>query len=794
MKKYIPSQIEPKWQKKWEEDKLYETDLASKKNNYYVLVELLYPSGDLHIGHWYTFNYGDILARFKRLQGYNTFFPNGYDAFGLPAENAAIQRGIHPQDWTLANIEQMSKQFKTGGFSFDWSSLTITCLPEYYKWNQWIFLKMYERGLVYRGKTLSNWCPSCQTVLANENVEAGKCWRCGTEIVQKEVKQWMFKITAYADRLIWDEKAPQASYPKALIEAQNKWIGKSEGSLIKFEDIEVFTTRVDTIFGATFVVLSPEHQLVSKYTTRNQKKETEVYLEKAKKKTELERKENKDKTGVFSGSYVKNPLSGEDIPVWIADYVLPGYGTGAVMAVPAHDERDFEFAKKFNLPITKVIEEVDIKETKLPYTGEGVLVNSDKYANLPSSEAREKITDYLEKNKLGQKQTQYHLHDWSISRQRYWGTPIPFINCPNCGLVPVPENQLPVELPYKVDYKPQGKPPLATAEGWVNVKCPNCGGDAKREAETMDTFMDSSWYFFRYLDPHNDKFIFDKELIKRWMPVGLYIGGEEHTLGHALYSRYFTKFFKDIGLISFEEFTRKRIHHGTILGTDGQKMSKSKGNVVNPDDQVKEYGADAVRVYLAFIGPSDIVAPWKAEGINGVYHFLQRVWGLFEKVSKDTKPSQDDQRIMAKFIKKLEKDIDQLKYNTSVAGLMEWLNHLSRKEKVSLDEYKNFLVMLSPFAPHITEELWEMLGEKQSIHLSSWPKVDEKFLEEENIKIIIQVNGKVRDVITVSNDLISKQAEIERLVFKSPKVQNFLGGKNPKKVIYVPGKIISLIS
>lgn len=787
--KYIPANVEPKWQKKWVEDKLYRVDLSNTKKHQYILVEFSYPSGDLHMGHWFTFAVPDILARMRRMQGYNVFLPNGFDAFGLPAENAAIKRGVHPQDWTLSNIEKMKQQFATMGASYDWEHEVITCLPQYYRWNQWIFLKMYEKGLAYKGKAFANWCPDCQTVLANENVESGKCWRCGSEVVQKEVSQWFLKITDYAEKLLWSD-SPSVDWPKPLREGQNNWIGKSEGVIIKFGDLEVFTTRPDTIYGATFLVLSPEHPLAKKLTTLQQKREVEAYVEVAKRKSEMERKEAKEKSGVFTGSYLTNPINKEKLPVWISDYVLLSYGTGAIMGVPAHDSRDFEFVREFNLEVRRVIE-----GGELPFEGEGKMVNSAQFNGLSSSEARGKISKDLASHQLGRKHIQYHLHDWSISRQRYWGTPIPIIYCDQCGVVPVPEASLPVELPYQVDYAPKGKPPLATAEDWVNVKCPKCKGDAKREVETMDTFIDSSWYFFRYLDPKNDQEIFDAKVIGGWMPLDIYFGGSEHTLGHALYSRFFTKFLHDLNLINFDEYAQKRVHHGLILGPDNQKMSKSRGNVVNPDEQVKSFGADAVRLYLSFIGPYDIVAPWNPAGVNGVYHFLQRVWGLFDKVDQELKASEvpADLTIMHKTIKKVTEDVAEIKLNTAVASLMEWLNHLSKKDRVSGEEYKTFLRLLSPFAPHLTEELWQMLGEKYSIHQQDWPRFEEKYLEGESAEVVVQVNGKVRATLVIQKEILNDRLEVEKKAREVPNVAKFLKGGLIQKTVYVPGKIINFV-
>lgn len=836
IEKYMPVNIEAKWQKYWAENEIYPSN-PSLENTHYVLAEFAYPSGDLHMGHWFTFSGADIYARFKRMQGKNVFFPNGFDAFGLPAENAAIKRGAHPQDWTFENIKKMKEQYSTMGASFSFKNEVITCLPEYYKWNQWIFLKMFERGIAYRDKTLSNWCPTDQTVLANEHVEDGKCWRCGTEVVQQEVEQWFLKITDYAEKLLWSEKKVEnVDWPDEVRQGQNNWVGKSEGALIAFKidktdcQINVFTTRPDTLYGVTFMVLAPEHPLITAFLGQNDEnsqntqktrtkdtdhksvysdivfpkvsddeaKQLRRYVDSASKKTEMERKENKEKTGVPSGLYAVNPINGESIPVWVADYVLAGYGTGAIMAVPAHDERDFEFAKKFDLPIKQVIVSDDdygkpTRELTVAYTGNGAVVNSEGWDDYAVPAALPKIIDDLEERNIGKLQVQYHLHDWSVSRQRYWGTPVPMIHCDSCGVVPVPEEDLPVELPYDVDYSPRGKPPLASNEKWLKVKCPKCNGEAKRDPETLDTFFDSSWYMFRYLSPKYEKGAFDPVIGKNAMPVDVYFGGAEHTLGHTLYSRFFTKFFKDIGLTGLDEYAARRVNHGVILGPDGNRMSKSKGNVVNPDAEVKKYGADTIRVYLAFFMPYDATGPWVSDRVYGANRFIQRIWGLFDKLADsiiDLSP--DDLREMHKAIKKVTEDISQIKYNTAIAALMEWLNYLSRKEKVSIEEYFNMLKLLAPFAPHITEELWSKLNNRSvSIHREQWPGFSEKYLTTDEITIVIQINGKRRGEFSTSSENASDKAKIEEEARRT--IPAHFEGKDVKKVIHVPGKIINFV-
>ncbi|MDP2632962.1 MAG: leucine--tRNA ligase [Candidatus Curtissbacteria bacterium] len=919
MVKYQPSKVEEKSRNKWKN----EVDLSVPGKKFYLLVEFTYPSGDLHMGHWFAFAVPDILARLKRMQGYTVFAPQGFDAFGLPAENAAIKRGIHPKDWTYDNIARMKKQFASMGAVYDWEHEVITSEPDYYRWNQWIFLKMYEKGLAYKGKTLSNWCPTDQTVLANENVENGKCWRCGSEVIQKEVEQWFLKITEYADRLEWPD-GPEVDWPKPLREGQNNWIGKSEGIEISFQvsgirnqvlgtnrnpkpetrnQIIAYTKFPETIFGVTYMVIAPEHPLVGQLTTDEHKKEVEEYIKTSQKKSELERTSlEKQKTGVFTGSYVVNPVNLQKVPIWVADYVIFTYGTGAVMGVPGSDVRDFAFAKKFGLEIIKVIakkpDDQSPVETAEDVLEEGWIVNSGQFDGLATPDpAKGKMMEYLSEKDWGKCKVNYHLHDWSVSRQRYWGTPIPVIYCVNCwevkseklkvksvegkdysliegdryAIVPVPEKDLPVELPYDVDFAPRGKPPLATAEDWVRVKCPNCGEEAMRDVETLDTFFDSSWYFLRYLryvlntSKKDEKLPFAQDLVAKWMPVDIYFGGAEHTLGHTLYSRFFVKFLKSIGVINIDEYAQRRVHHGVILGPDGQRMSKSHGNVVNPDDEVAKYGADAVRLYLAFLGPYDLVAPWDPGGIRGVYHFLERVWKLFEAVEElsggygnearivkgkavnvkdakrqtlnetslvtDKRLTIDDLYWMHKTIKKVGEDIEGIKFNTAVAAMMEWLNYLSAKAHragpagssshptsstkssshigdsslvglraldgtpsvaVTRTEYETFLKLLAPFAPHITEELWEMMQNKKSIHDESWPEYDGRFVKTQVVTLVVQVNGKVRDSLPVKAGIDQKEAE--KLALASEKVQRFLGNKPPQKTIFVKDRLINFVA
>lgn len=777
MKKYIPSRIEPKWQKKWREDKLYSPDLDKAPKPCYNLMMFPYPSAEgLHVGNMYPFTGSDIFGRYKRMRGYDVFEPIGLDGFGIHSENYALQTGQHPADLSKVTEKRFYGQLAMIGDSFDWECTVETYKPDYYKWTQWLFLQMFKKGLAYRKKASVNWCPEDKTVLADEQVINGLCERCGSKVGQKELEQWFFKITDYADRLL--KNLETIDWSEKVKIAQRNWIGKSEGALVRFGEIEVFTTRLDTIFGATFVVVSPEHEFVAKLKSN----EVKEYVQKAIKKSELERKENKDKTGVFTGAYVKNPLTGKDVPVWVADYVLTGYGTGAVMGVPAHDKRDFEFAQKFGLPIVRVIE-----GGELPYEGEGVLVDSGKYTGMTSKEARQVMP--------GEKKSQYHLRDWLISRQRYWGPPIPVIYCDKCGIVPVPEKDLPVELPYIQEFRPTGKgeSPLASVPEFYNVKCPKCSGPARRETDVSDTFLDSSWYFLRYPSTEFDNVPFDNRKTKKWLPVDMYIGGAEHSVLHLLYARFITMVLNDLGYIDFDEPFKTFFAHGLII-KDGAKMSKSKGNVINPDKYIAEYGADTLRVYLMFMGPLSEGGDFRDGGMNGIYRFLQRIWALQERLTiNDERLTMNDLRIMHKTIKKVTEDIEQLKFNTAIAALMEWLNHLSKKEKIALEEYKTILLLLAPFAPHITEELWEIVGGKESIHSQSWPQSDNKYLEEEEISVAVQVNRKVRDILVIGKDIVNNKEVVEKMARESEKVQKFLEGKSVKKIVYIPGKIISLV-
>lgn len=769
MKDYNPKKIELYWQKKWEEEELYLTsDSDDKNDNEYVLVEFAYPSGNLHVGHWYAFSVPDIYVRYQRMLGKNIMFPIGFDAFGLPAENAAIKNKLNPRKWTFDNIDYMRGQLRSMGASFDWSREIITASPEYYKWTQWLFLKFLEKGLAYQSETPVNWCPSCKTVLANEQVVDGKCERCGTAVLKREMLQWNFKITNYAERLINDLE--DLDWPKSIKESQKNWIGKSEGVEISFEvqsskfKVKVFTTRPDTIFGATYLVLSPEHEAVSNLKSQiSNFDEVSSYIEKTKTKTEIERTaEGKEKTGVeLKGVKAINPATKKEIPVWIADYVLPHYGTGAIMAVPADDKRDKDFAEKFNLTI---IEEYQIAG----------------------------FEDF------GKKNTKYKLRDWVVSRQRYWGCPIPVIHCKRCGVVPVPEKDLPVVLPEIDDYLPSddGKSPLSKANDWVNVKCPNCKEDAKRETDTLDTFVDSSWYFLRYTDPKNSKEFASKEKQNKWMPINFYSGGAEHTTMHLLYSRFFHKVLFDLKLVDDNEPYKQRMNRGLILGPDGQKMSKSKGNVIDPDKEVERLGSDTIRTYLAFIGPYNEVGsyPWNPDGAIGVRKFLEKVWKLQFKISENTSDQIDtpDQILMNTTIKKVGEDISSLKMNTAVSSLMIYVNALDKREKVSRKDYESLIIMLAPFAPHISEEVWKNIGHTTSIHKEKWLSFDEKVFSYGSMRIAVQIDGKVRTTFEIKPGF--EKELVEKMALDLVEVKKWLEGKSVKKTIYIKDKLISFVT
>jgi leucyl-tRNA synthetase len=961
MNRYDPKTIELKWQQTWEEAGLYKTGTDPKKANYYCLTMFPYPSGDLHTGHWYAYCGPDIVARYRRMQGHNVLHPFGFDAFGLPAENAAIKRNIPPATWTYGNIETMIAQLKLMGPMYDWDKRLSTCDPDYYRWTQWLFLLLYKQGLAYREKGLQNWCPSCQTVLANEQVVGNdnRCERCDTPVVKKELEQWFFRITDYADRLLQD--AEGLDWPERVKTMQANWIGRSKGALLKFKVanekpkvIEVFTTRPDTLFGATYMVLAPEHPLVGAITTKGQIQAVQEYVEQATSKTELDRKTGeKEKTGVFTGAHAINPVNEKKIPIWIADYVLMGYGTGAIMAVPAHDQRDYEFAQKHELPIIEVVEpsyvqttepgkvkegqpydhresiiaivkhwsenkylalrwkevawgtlitggieqgqtaeeaakmeireetgylhaklvqdfgkvhglfyhvpkkvnryahaqallfeledgkkhEIDKEEkakhevlwlslselekfltpdthqhvlrlvqgSQASYGGEGIMVNSGLYDGMSSDEAREKITADLTKIKVAKEQTNYKLRDWLISRQRYWGAPIPIIYCEKCGTVPVPEKDLPVVLPEDVDFQPTGQSPLLAIDAFVRVKCPECGGEARRETDTMDTFVDSSWYFLRYPDPHYEKHAYNKAAVQDWLPVRHYLGGIEHAILHLLYARFITKVLADHDDLGFEEPFLKLSNQGVILGPDGQKMSKSKGNVVNPDEQVVAYGADAFRTYLMFTGPWDQGGPFNQGGIAGTRRFLERVWALVQDFV-DTRGGTNEQdgtalaRAVQTAARKVTKELEGLGFNTAIAALMEATNELYRlKNDISLAKasgewrqaLQTLLQLLAPFAPHMTEELWDQLGNKTSIHLTDWPTWDEELLRDELMTIVVQVNGKVREQLLLPAD--ADEAAVVAEAKTLPKVDAYLQGKDAKKTIYVPGKLINFV-
>lgn len=813
--KYDFKLIESKWQKKWEEDKIYKTSEDYNKPKYYCLEMFPYPSGNLHMGHVRNYSIGDVVARFKRMNGFNVLYPMGWDAFGLPAENAAIKHGIHPSKWTWSNIDNMRTQLKQLGLSYDWDREVATCHPNYYKWTQWFFLLLYKRGLAYRKKAFVNWCPSCSTVLANEQVVDGICDRCKTEVVKKELEQWFFKITDYADELLNDlEKLP--GWPDKVKTMQQNWIGRSEGVEFSFtaektgDKISVFTTRPDTVYGVSYVVLAPEHPLVETLSSGTEyeasvkefKKKMEKYNEIVRTSTETE------KEGVFTGAYAINPMNGEKVPIWIANYVLLGYGTGAVMGVPAHDQRDFEFAKKYNLPIKVVISPQDKTlhpdEMNEAFVDDGILVNSDRFNGMSNIEAIKAIGQYMEDIGIGKFEVNFKLRDWLISRQRYWGAPIPIVYCDKCGVVPVPEEDLPVLLPEDIQFNIRGTSPLQECEKFLNTSCPKCHGPAHRETDTMDTFVCSSWYFYRYTDARNEEEPFAREKVNYWMPVDQYIGGVEHAILHLMYSRFFNKVIRDAGLVAVDEPFENLLTQGMVL-RDGIKMSKSIGNTVSPEEIIEKYGADTARLFILFAAPPERDLEWSDQGVEGCFRFLQRVFRLVEELSNKLSNAgnfgeydKDVRRITHKTIKKVTEDVsERFNFNTAISAIMEMVNGLNAHKDTNISKtvlkeaLDNLLLLLAPFAPHITEELWHTLGHKESVHLMPWPKYDANAIVEDEIEIVIQINGKVRDKMKISVE--ASEDEMREAALKQEKLLPLLEDKKIVKVITVPKKLVNIV-
>lgn len=809
-------EIDKKWQEKWKKENLYKYNPNSEKEKFYTMEMFSYPSGaNLHLGHWFNFAPSDSFARFKKMQGYNVFHPMGFDAFGLPAENYAIKTQIHPEDSTKKNIETMKKQLEEMGGTYDWDYSVETCMPDYYKWTQWIFTKLYEGNLAYKKEAPVNWCDSCKTVLANEQVIDCKCERCGTPVERKKLAQWFFKTTDYAQELL--DKLEELDWPESTKKVQTNWIGKSNGAEIKFKsennefEFNVFTTRPDTINGVTYVVVAPESKIVQQITTDAQKEKVEQYIQETLKLNEIDRQSTeREKTGVFTGAYVINPVNNETVPVWIADYVLEDYGTGAVMAVPAHDERDYKFAQKYNLPIKEVIKNIDDKEkSALPFVDAGILVNSGKYDGLTSEEAKIKIVKDLEEKELGKQTVNYRLKDWLISRQRYWGAPIPIINCEDCGAVAVPEKDLPVMLPYNVEFKPDGESPLKKSQEFMNCTCPKCGKKATREADTLDTFVCSSWYQLRYPDARNSEKAFDKEIINKMAPVDIYVGGKEHAAMHLIYSRFMTKALRDLGYLDFDEPFKKLIHQGMILGPDGNKMSKSKGNTVSPDKYVDQYGSDIFRTYLMFGFDYKKGGPWDDKGIDAMTRYFTKIERIVETVIERKQNNNSNNLelglkekellgVRSRTIKYMTENIENFQFNTAIARNMEFLNQINdyiREENINEDVFYSsveiLVKLIAPLAPHFAEEQWQKLGKNESVHNEEWPKVSEDELKLEKITIPVQVNGKLKTCVLV--DANASNDEMLEIIKSEPVVKELFNQYNIKKEIYVPGKIYNLV-
>jgi len=792
MKSYNPKDIEPKWQQIWADTGIYKAVDFDNKPKFVMLTEFPYPSGDgLHSGHAREYTIGDVIARYKRMQGYNVLYPMGYDAFGLPTENYAIKNKIRPQDATAQNVANFRKQFDSLGYSFDWDREVNTTDPNYYKWTQWLFLQFYKEGLAYRQEMAINWCPKCKTGLANEEVVNGRHERCDTLVEKKLLNQWMLGITKYADRLI--EGLKTVDYPDRISSQQINWIGRSEGAEIDFkigdDTITVYTTRPDTLAGATFMVLAPEHPLVEKITTDEHRAHVNTYVQAAGRKSEIARADDtKEKTGAFTGSHATNPLTGEQIPVWIADYVMMGYGTGAIMAVPAHDQRDYDFATRYQIPIKQVIEGGD-----LPFTDVGVVVNSGEFTGLSSTEAKTKITEHLEKQGVARKSVKYRLRDWVFSRQHYWGEPIPIIHCEKDGMVPVPEDQLPVVLPDVESYEPtdDGRSPLALIEDWVNVECPLCGGPAKRETDTMPNWAGSSWYYLRYFDAKNHEVFADPEKLKYWGAVDMYLGGMEHTTLHLLYSRFWHQFFYDQKLVPTPEPYTARRGQGIVLAADGRKMSKSLGNVINPTDVIAKTGADALRLYILFMAPYDESTPWSEEHLAGVSRFLYRAWDLLHKPVAESADSLGMDRVMHKAIQKVGDHIEQMRFNTAVSSLMECVNALNKFESLTPTVARQLALILAPLAPHMAEEVWHELGEPESIHVTPWPSFDPELVKDDVVEVAIQVNGKLRGTMPATVD--ASKEELETAAKEVESVQKYLESGEIVKTIVVPNKMVSFV-
>lgn len=817
--KYVAQDIEKKWQEYWQEHNTFKTEYDESKEKYYVLEMFPYPSGNLHMGHVRNYSIGDVVARFKKMKGFNVLHPMGWDAFGMPAENAAIKHGIAPKNWTLDNIENMKLQQKSLGLSYDWDREVATCKEDYYKWTQWLFQQFYKKGLAYKKEAKVNWCEHCHTVLANEQVIDGLCWRCDNKVEKKDLSQWFLRITDYADRLL-DDLDTLDHWPSRVKLMQKNWIGRSEGTQFSFEvpeineRVAVYTTRVDTVYGVSYIVLAPEHPFTERLISgKENEAELRAFVDRMRNMSDIDRTStDAEKEGMFTGAYAKNPMSGEDVPIWIANYVLVDYGTGAVMGSPAHDERDWEFAKKYNLPIKPVVshegEEYSLDAWQTSYHDDGITVNSDKFDGLTSEETRVAITKRFEEQGIGEGKTNFRLRDWLISRQRYWGVPIPVCYCEHCGEELIPENQLPVRLPEDVNFVAGAISPLATSESFLNTTCPKCGGPARRETDTMDTFIDSSWYFLRYTDARNDKEAFNKKIADYWMNVDQYIGGIEHAILHLLYSRFFVKVLHDLGLVEANEPFKGLLTQGMVL-KEGSKMSKSKGNVVSPEEIVNTYGADTARLFILFAAPVDRDLDWSDQGVEGSYRFLGRVWRIIDayqqaaakNVTGDlTKEETALRRELHRVIKKVTEDLDNnFNFNTAISAVMELVNamyqHKDKNESVNAnlanELTRNLVLLLAPFTPHITEELWHELGQTDSVHAQQWPVYEEAALVVDEIELAVQVNGKVRDKIVVATS--ATKEEIEEQAFSSDRVKEFTDGKTVAKVIIIPGKICNIV-